>query len=89
MTTSSIVRGAPNLVALLNRLAGGKPVLPDRARGVLTGLAVGNLLGLPVEGMSAASIAREYSDGVTKSIPLSGCNPWTTTWPRRRTWEKL
>ncbi len=64
MTTSPIVREAPNLVALLNKLAGDNSVLPDRARGVLTGLAVGNLLGLPVEGMSAASIAREYSDGV-------------------------
>ena len=66
MTTSPIVREAPNLVALLNKLAGDNTVLPDRARGVLTGLAVGNLLGLPVEGMSAASIAREYSDGVTE-----------------------
>ena len=62
----SLVVDAPNLVALLGGLDGGAPVLPDRARGVLAGLAVGNLLGLPVEGLPAASIARENPDGLTE-----------------------
>lgn len=53
----------------LSRLVGSGPLAPleeDRARGVLLGLAVGNLLGLPIEGASRESIRGAFPDGVTE-----------------------
>ncbi len=47
----------------------------DRFNGVLLGLAVGNLLGLPVEGWSRNSIAREYPNGVTEIDPQEKLSP--------------
>lgn len=43
-------------------IAGSVP--PDRARGVMVGLAVGNLFGIAHEGRSGRSIARRYPDGI-------------------------
>ena len=59
------MREAPHLAELLNSDPVGV-VDEDRARGVLLGLAVGNLLGLPVEGASRSSIRRSYPDGVSE-----------------------
>ena len=36
----------------------------DRARGVMVGIAVGNLLGIHVEGWSRRDLEREFPDGV-------------------------
>ena len=47
----------------------------DRFKGVLLGLAVGNLLGLPVEGWSRNSIARKYPNGVTEIDPYEKLSP--------------
>ena len=63
----------------------------DRFNGVLLGLAVGNLLGLPVEGWSRYSIAREYPNGVTEIDPqekLRLTDRWMMTWLRRWNWER-
>ena len=66
MTDPAIITDAPNLVALLSTAANPPPNLQDRARGVILGLAVGNLLGLPVEGDPSDFIADRYPDGVTE-----------------------
>ncbi len=71
MTTSDepgIVRRAPHLAALIER-SGGGPIDPDRARGVLLGLAVGNLLGLPVEGVGREAIESRYPQGIREIDP--------------------
>lgn len=66
MSTSDdpgIIRQAQHLAELV----GSQPAAPldqDRARGVLLGLAVGNLLGLPVEGASRSYIRTAYPDGL-------------------------
>ena len=60
----------PNLFDFFDR---GKVDLPDnredRARGVMLGLAVGNLLGIPVEGLSRESIRRRLPNGVKEIDP--------------------
>ena len=50
MNDPSIVTTAPSVVSLLDSASGSREGLRDRARGAMLGLAVGNLLGLPVEG---------------------------------------
>ena len=55
---------APNVSAMLGGAAGSEEGLRDRARGVMLGLAAGNLLGLPMEGWSYREIDRWYPDGV-------------------------
>ncbi len=60
----NIVRSAPNAAALLGGAIRSPEDLPDRARGVMLGLAVGNLLGLPMEGDSYQGIQRSYPEGV-------------------------
>lgn len=64
-----VVTGAPELERLLEMAPSRGVAIGDRARGALLGLAVGNLLGLPVEGHSRASIARQFPDGVTEIDP--------------------
>ncbi len=69
-----IVREAPHLAELMS----SGPVAPldqDRARGVLLGLAVGNLLGLPMEGASRSSIRRSYPQGVSEINPKEQHRP--------------
>lgn len=69
-----IVRRSPHLADLV----GSQPVTPldhDRARGVLLGLAVGNLLGLPVEGASRSTILRAYPAGLVEIDPRERIRP--------------
>ena len=44
----------------------------DRARGLMAGIAVGNLLGLSMEGRPQRSIAREYPAGVREIVAKPG-----------------
>lgn len=69
-----IVRRSPHLADLV----GSQPVTPldyDRARGVLLGLAVGNLLGLPVEGASRSTILRAHPAGLVEIDPRERNRP--------------
>ena len=54
---------------MLGSVVGCEEGLSDRARGVMLGLAAGNLLGLPVEGWWYGDIEREYPDGVLDIDP--------------------
>jgi ADP-ribosylglycohydrolase len=51
-------------------------VLADRYRGTLLGVAVGNALGLPVEGASRSSIKRRWPQGVAEIDPRERERPW-------------
>ena len=67
-----VVGGTPNLVSYLTEsTVGGTSAegLMDRARGVMLGVAVGNLLGLPVEGRSRQRIQELYPAGVRDIEP--------------------
>ena len=70
MKDPSIVTVAPNVSSLLESHTRSGEVLPDRARGVMMGLAVGNLLGLPVEGWHYREISRRYYEGIEDIDPL-------------------
>ena len=62
-----VVDSAPNLERLLSDAMSGCSDLDrmaDRPRGTMFGLAVGNLLGLPVEGRWYGDIDRRFPDGV-------------------------
>jgi ADP-ribosyl-[dinitrogen reductase] hydrolase len=77
MTTidySGIIRQAPHLSKLIDSPRAGQPDM-DRARGVLLGLAAGNLLGLPVEGASRSTIRRAYPEGLTEIDPRERQRP--------------
>ena len=63
---SPIITDAPHIVGLLNRGQRILTISENSARGVLLGLAVGNLLGLPVEGWTESSISRQFPGGVTE-----------------------
>ena len=70
MTEYMLATNAPRLSRLLSRAnpadsAGRR----DRSRGVLLGLAAGNLLGLPVESRWHQDIAARYPDGLTEIDP--------------------
>ena len=54
---------------MLGSVVGCEEGLSDRARGVMLGLAAGNLLGLPVEGWGYGEIERGYPDGVLDIDP--------------------
>ena len=69
-----IIRRAPHLAALIGS-AQPLPLDADRACAVLLGLAVGNLLGLPVEGASQESVRGAFSDGVTEIDPRERESP--------------
>ena len=72
MTDPTLISDAPNLVRFLRNVSTA-PANPatrrDRSRGVLLGLAVGNVLGLPVEGRWYYEIDDRYPDGVTEANP--------------------
>ena len=55
MKDPNIVDTAPNVCDVIGRVAGPADRLADRARGVMLGQAVGNLLGLAVEGCLAST----------------------------------
>ena len=44
----------------------------DRARGLMTGIAVGNLLGIPVESWPRRHIAEAYPEGMREIVARSG-----------------
>ncbi len=69
-----IIRQAPHLAALIGS-AQALPLDADRACGVLLGLAVGNLLGLPIEGASQESVRYAFPDGVTEIDPRERDRP--------------
>ncbi len=69
-----IIRQAPHLAELIGP-AQPAPLDADRARGVLLGLAVGNLLGLPIEGASRESVRGAFPDGVTEIDPRERDRP--------------
>ena len=76
MTTNNfIITEAPHCVSLLSRMAGNSPVAENRALGTLLGLAVGNLLGLPVEGWSASAIAARLPAGLSEIDPRENSLP--------------
>ena len=75
MTTDpNIVRRAPKVAALVGGAVNSQDG-SDRARGVMLGLAVGNLLGLPMEGDSYQHIQRAYPDGVRDIDPREAHRP--------------
>ncbi len=69
-----IVRTAPKIAALICAGANGAVDI-DRARGVMLGLAVGNLLGLPVEGASREAITQRYPNGIREIDPSERNRP--------------
>ena len=75
MTSSFQIDEAPNIIRLLSNPAGVADVNEDRAKGTILGLAVGNLLGLPVEGWSAVHISQSFPNGVTQIDPLERVRP--------------
>ena len=67
-----VVDAAPNLERLISESAPGQSdadELTDKVQGTLFGLAVGNLLGLPVEGHWYSDIDSRYPDGVSNIDP--------------------
>ncbi|MCY3568431.1 MAG: ADP-ribosylglycohydrolase family protein [Chloroflexi bacterium] len=71
MTTtdeSGLIARAPHLAQLIETSSSG-PIDPDRASGVLLGLAAGNLLGLPVEGVGRDTIRSRYPQGIREIDP--------------------
>ena len=76
MTTDpNIVKRASNVAALIGGATLSPSQLSDRARGVMLGLAVGNLLGIPMEGDSYRSIERRYPEGVRDIDPFEAQRP--------------
>ena len=76
--TQPAVGRTPNLVRYLaEATVGGVDAeqITDRARGVMLGVVVGNLLGLPIEGRSRRRIEEEYPKGVTEIIPAEMTRP--------------
>ena len=69
MNDPNVVVDAPNVSAVLGGAVGSEEGLGDRARGVMLGLAVGNLLGLPMEGWAYREIDRWYPEGVRDIDP--------------------
>ncbi len=69
MTAPNIITGAPNVASLLASASDSADQPTDRARGVMLGLAVGNLLGLPVEGRWYSEIDRRYPQGILHIDP--------------------
>ena len=70
-----IITNAPNLTGLFLDSDEVLSDLPDRATGVLLGLAVGNLLGLEMEGWPRTLIAVAYPDGVREIAPAEKFKP--------------
>ena len=73
-----VVGRTPNLVSYLVEATAGESNaddVMDRARGVMLGVAVGNLLGLPVEGRSRRRIQELYPNGVRDIHPSEASRP--------------
>ena len=68
----------PNLARYLVEATATEPEagrIVDRARGVMLGVVVGNLLGLPIEGRSRQWIEKQYPHGVTEIRPAEMAKP--------------
>ena len=73
-----VVGRTPNLERYLAEATATAPEggqVMDRARGVMLGVAVGNLLGLPVEGWSERRIKERYPNGVREIRPSELAKP--------------
>ena len=73
-----VVGRTPNLLSYLAEAIAGAPEggqVIDRARGVMLGVVVGNLLGLPVEGWSRQRINERYPNGVREIRPSEQTKP--------------
>ncbi len=73
-----VVSGTPNLARFLTDARSGSPDRKqglDRARGVMLGVAVGNLLGLPLESRTRQQIRELYPNGVTEIRPEEMARP--------------
>jgi ADP-ribosylglycohydrolase len=71
--------GTEALEGLVERAAAAdvpEEVLADRYRGTLLGVAVGNALGIPVEGASRSSIRRKWPQGVAEIDAGERARPW-------------
>ena len=69
---------ASNLVRYLTEATATAPEgsrVVDQARGVMIGVVVGNLLGLPIEGRSRRRIQERYPQGVTEIRPAEMAKP--------------
>ena len=78
MPSEPAVGNTPNLIHYLSATtagSGSSGQLADRARGVMLGVVVGNLLGLPVEGRSRRWIQEHYPQGVREIRPAEMAKP--------------
>lgn len=75
MDSPDIITRASHVASLLGEVKSPTEQLPDRARGTMLGLAVGNLLGLPVESWRYEAIDRRYPQGMTDIDPLEVGRP--------------
>ena len=70
MQGQAIVNQAPSLEGILsNEIGRNGSIIEDRVRGTMLGLAVGNLLGLPIEGSWYSKIEERYPGGITEIDP--------------------
>lgn len=70
MQDQGVATQAPSLEGLISDQIGrGGPRIEDRVRGTMLGLAVGNLLGLPVEGWWYSEIDERYPGGISEINP--------------------
>ena len=73
-----VVGNTPNLARFLTDARSAAPdsqQVLDRARGVMLGVAVGNLLGLPLESRTRQQIQQLYPNGVTEIRPEEMARP--------------
>ena len=75
MNDPGVVTTALNLSSLLEGAEADLEVLRERARGAMLGLAVGNLLGLPVESWHFRDIDRSYHEGLINIDPREAIRP--------------
>ncbi len=78
MLPAEPVGRTPNLARCLAEATAAAPEgnrVADRARGVMLGVAVGNLLGLAIEGKSASWIRERYPHGVREIRPSEMAKP--------------
>ena len=75
MNDPNVVTAAPNVSALLEGTEAQEEGLRERARATMLGLAVGNLLGLPVESWHFRDIDRSYAEGITDIDPREAVRP--------------
>lgn len=76
MSSPTNTAALENIVSTMRLDDDNREVLLDRFRGALLGLAVGNALGLPVEGESAHAIRRHFQGGITEVRVEEHDRPW-------------